>query len=147
MEEKLFPRIQKSVETFLNDEEGNVPRNKLLTVGSMVILMGILLTMDAFAAHRSHSSHSSHSSHKSHSSHRSHSSHNSHSNHANHSNYPSTPSLNTPNSNAVLESLPDVSTVNLVPPTVPALSNAADLAATEFLAQSSYLTAVQEDAE
>ena len=123
MEEKLFPRIQKSVETFLNDEEGNVPRNKLLTVGSMVILMGILLTMDAFAAHRSHS------------------------NHANHSNYPSTPSLNTPNSNVVLESLPDVSTVNLVPPTVPALSSAADLAATEFLAQSSYLTAVQEDAE
>ena len=147
MEEKLFPRIQKSVETFLNDEEGNVPRNKLLTVGSMVILMGILLTMDAFAAHRSHSSHSSHSSHKSHSSHRSHSSHNSHSNHANHSNYPSTPSLNTPNSNVVLESLPDMSTVNLVPPTVPALSNAADLAATEFWAQSSYLAAVQEDAE
>ncbi|MBR5502122.1 MAG: His-Xaa-Ser repeat protein HxsA3 [Oscillospiraceae bacterium] len=147
MEEKLFPRIQKSVETFLNDEEGNVPRNKLLTVGSMVILMGILLTMDAFAAHRSHSSHSSHSSHKSHSSHRSHSSHNSHSNHANHSNYPSTPSVNTPNANTVLEGMPDVSAINMVAPTVPALSSAADIAATDFVAQSAYLTAAPEDAE
>ena len=102
-EKRFFPRVQKSIETFLNDEEGNIPRNKLLMIGSMVILMGILFMNEAFAAHRSHSSHSSHSSHKSHSSHRSHSNH---SNHGNHSNMPTVPSLNTPRVNEFIEEIP-----------------------------------------
>lgn len=80
-----FPKIGKSVETYLFDEEGNISRNKVLAVGSLVILMSMLYSMDVFARHSSHSSHGSHSSHSSssnlssyHSSHVSHQSHQSH---------------------------------------------------------------------
>ena len=101
---ELFPKAKKGIENFLTDQEGNIPRNKILTVGVMTILLGIIFAQDAFAAHRSHSSHRSHQSHRSHSNsgHRSHyshsssshgSSHNSHSNvttqhnsHSSHSN-------------------------------------------------------------
>lgn len=84
----IFPHIKKAVEDFMYDQEGNIPRNKVLTIGSMVLILGILLADEAFAAHRSHSSHSSHSSHRSHSSgsggHSSHSSHVSHTSHTSH---------------------------------------------------------------
>lgn len=83
MKDELFPQIKRSIENYLTEEEGNISRSKLLVIGSMVLLMGILYMQDAFAAHRSHSSHESHSSHSSgdggHSSHESHTSHSSHS--------------------------------------------------------------------
>lgn len=87
-----FPHIQESIENFLYDEEGNIPRNKVVTLGSMMLIMSMMLASDIFAAHRSHSSHSSHRSHSSgssgyHSSHSSHKSHRSHtsSSHGSHS--------------------------------------------------------------
>lgn len=60
MEKPLFPHIQKSVDAFLYDEEGNIPVNQVLTIGSMLLVLGYLLNQESFAAHRSHSSHSSH---------------------------------------------------------------------------------------
>lgn len=73
-----FPHVQKSVDDFLSDEEGNIPMGKVLTIGSMIMILGILFAEDVFAAHSSHRSHSSHSSGGGgygHSSHVSHSSH------------------------------------------------------------------------
>lgn len=82
-EEKLFPKINKTLNSFIEDEEGSIPAGKLLTVGTLIILLGTILSVDAFAKHGSHRSHSSHSSHSSSSYHRSHGSHsNSHSSHA-----------------------------------------------------------------
>ena len=77
---------QHSITDFLFDEEASIPKSKLITIGSlMVILAFVLSTQDALAAHRSHSSHSSHKSHSSGASHRSHhESHSSHSSHASH---------------------------------------------------------------
>ena len=94
MKDELFPSIKKSITDLINDEEGNIPRTKLVIMGSTIMLMGMVMGLDVFSAHRSHSSHSSHSStsyhrsHTSHSSHRSHSSssHGSHSSHSSHSN-------------------------------------------------------------
>ena len=84
MADSFFPKVKKSITAFLYEEEGNIPRNKLLTLGSMILLLSILYADEAFAGHRSHSSHSSHGSHGSSShgsSHGSHSSHESHSSH------------------------------------------------------------------
>lgn len=82
MDNNIFPKVKREISSFLTDQEGNIPRSKILTVGSMVILLGIVFAQDVFAAHRSHSSHSSHRSHSSgsggHSSHESHVSHSSH---------------------------------------------------------------------
>ena len=91
----LFPRIQKNIETLIEDEEGNIPGNKLLALGTMVLILGTLFPLQGFAghsSHRSHSSHKSHSSgsgggHESHVSHQSHQSHQSGSDHSNHSNH------------------------------------------------------------
>nr|WP_302610392.1 His-Xaa-Ser repeat protein HxsA3 [uncultured Mitsuokella sp.] len=62
MEHFEFPHVQKSIEDFLYDEEGNIPMNKVLTIGSVVMILGLLLGDDTYAGHRSHSSHSSHES-------------------------------------------------------------------------------------
>lgn len=80
MAELSFPHVEQKIEDFLYDEEGSIPVGKVLTIGSMILILGLLMADDAFAAHRSHSSHSSHSSHQSgysggHSSHTSHASH------------------------------------------------------------------------
>lgn len=80
-----FPEIKKSISSFVYDEEGSIPREKVLLIGSMVLLMNLMITQDIFAKHYSHSSHRSHSSHSSHSSSR-HGNHGNHSNHANHNN-------------------------------------------------------------
>lgn len=82
--EELFPKIQRGISNFLFDQEGNIPRNKILTVGSMMVLLSVLLAQDAFAKHTSHSSHRSHSSHSSHSSGSHSSSHESHVSHQSH---------------------------------------------------------------
>ena len=63
MSESLMPKIKKSIEDFLYEEEGNITRNRVLMIGSMMLIMGAILSIDAFAAHGSHKSHSSHSSH------------------------------------------------------------------------------------
>ena len=97
MSDSIFPHIKKSIEDFVSDQEGNIPRNKVLTIGSMMLILSVLLADDAFAKHRSHSSHRSHKSHRSgghvsHFSHKSgttHSNHSSHSNHSNHSSHSS----------------------------------------------------------
>ena len=96
--EMKFPQIEKSLTDFLNDEDGNITRNKLVSIGSLILLMSILSLDNVFAAHSSHSSHRSHSSHESHSStayirdhtnHGSHSDHSSHSDHGSHSSHSS----------------------------------------------------------
>ncbi len=90
--DELFPSIKRSLENLIEDEEGNIPGKKLLALGTMIVILGSLMSMDVFAKHRSHSSHSSHSSHRSgthgnsHSNHGSHSSHESHQSHTSHSN-------------------------------------------------------------
>jgi len=68
MGESKFPEIKKSLGDFLYDEEGNISRNKIITVGSLILILSMVYGMDAFASHSSHSSHESHSSHSSHSS-------------------------------------------------------------------------------
>ena len=60
-----FPHIKKSVDDFLYDEEGNIPINSVMTIGTVLLVLGFLLPDDASAAHSSHRSHSSHSSHSS----------------------------------------------------------------------------------
>ena len=84
--EDVFPHVKQSVENFLFDEEGNIPRSKILTIGSMIIVLSMLLTEKVFAAHRTHSSHRTHSTHRTHSSHRSngHTTHYTHSTHSTH---------------------------------------------------------------
>ena len=46
MDEFKFPHITESIDQFLNDEEGSIPRNKILTIGSMMIILGVLLTFE-----------------------------------------------------------------------------------------------------
>ena len=103
MNDELFPQVKKGIDAFLQDEEGNIPRSKILTVGSLMMLMGIIYGQNIYAAHQSHSSHSSHvsgsGSHSSHESHQSHQSHVSASTHSSHSN--SSPQSNAaPHSNS-----------------------------------------------
>lgn len=80
MDDMIFPHIKRKLDDFFYDEEGSIPINKVLTIGSMIMIMGLVLSDEAFAGHRSHSSHSSHSSHGSgmYGNHRSHVSHTSH---------------------------------------------------------------------
>lgn len=83
MDDKKFPKIKKSIEDFIYEEEGNIPRNKVVALGTMILVMSLLMYDEVFAGHRSHSSHRSHSLHSSgsgggHSSHESHVSHSSH---------------------------------------------------------------------
>lgn len=107
----LFPKFQKSIEDLIEDEEGNIPGKKLLMLGTMIVVLGSLLSMDVFAGHRSHSSHKSHSSHSSgsgshgsHSSHESHASHTSHSDHGSHLNMHSSHASHTSHSNSASHS-------------------------------------------
>lgn len=74
--DELFPQFQRSIENLIEDEEGNIPGKKLLMLGTMVVILGSIMSMDVFAGHRSHRSHSSHRSSRG-----GHSSHGSHSNH------------------------------------------------------------------
>ena len=60
-EEKFISKINKKINDFLYEEEGNISRGKILTVGSLLLIAGILFAGDVYAAHRSHSSHRSHS--------------------------------------------------------------------------------------
>ena len=84
-----FPKIKKSIKDFFDDEDGSITRNKVLMIGGMVLILGMLLGEEVLAAHRSHYTHRTHSSHRSsnsqHGSHYTHSSHySSHSTHSDH---------------------------------------------------------------
>ena len=46
MEESLFPKIKKSVTDLIHDEEGNIPRSKLVMIGSTIMLMGMMMGID-----------------------------------------------------------------------------------------------------
>ena len=46
MEENLFPKIKKSVTDLIHDEEGNIPRSKLVMIGSTIMLMGMIMGID-----------------------------------------------------------------------------------------------------
>lgn len=104
--DNIFPKIKKNIDALIEDEEGNVPGNKLLMLGTMIIVLGSMLTIDAYAAHRSHSSHVSHSSHSSgsHGSHSNHGSHESHVSHVSHTSHSNTSS----HSNSLYSSEGDV---------------------------------------
>ena len=82
---RVFPALTKALSNYLFDEEGNITRNRVVSVGAMAIVLGMLCSIDVFARHGSHVSHGSHSSHVSGSYVRSHSNHYSHSSHASHS--------------------------------------------------------------
>lgn len=96
--ENFFPSIKKSIDTFIQDEDGSIPRGKLVSLGTFFLLMSAVLSAEAgHSSHRSHQSHRSHSSGSGgHSSHYSHSSgtHNSHSSytHSSHSSHSSSTS-------------------------------------------------------
>ena len=97
MKENKFPKIKKSIQDFFEDEDGSITRGKALTIGGMVIVLGLLLADTAYAAHRTHSTHRTHSSHRtsngthgSHNTHYTHSTHsNTHNNHATHGSHDS----------------------------------------------------------
>lgn len=87
-----FPSIKKSIDTFIQDEDGSITRSKLITIGSLMIILGSIYSLTVHADHSSHQSHSSHSStsyyrgHVSHTSHTSHTSSATHGSHGSHSN-------------------------------------------------------------
>ena len=61
-----FPKVSKSISDYLYEEEGNISREKVLFIGSLIIIVGAMLRpINAFAGHASHSSHASHASHAS----------------------------------------------------------------------------------
>ena len=102
MNDNPFPSIHKTIDSFIQDEEGSIPHGKLVALGAFFMIMSTYLGVSAFdhvshTSHKSHSSHRSHSSgshssgHSNHSSHSSHSSHSNHSNHASHANYTPVP--------------------------------------------------------
>ena len=110
MMDSKFPKIKKTIDSFVYDEEGNIPRDKVLLIGSMVILMNLMITQDIFAKHYSHSSHRSHSSHSSHSSSR----HGNHSNHSNHASHNNSISMDDLMINSNPQSTPTIDDANLV---------------------------------
>jgi hypothetical protein len=95
---EMLPKVKKKITGFLLSEEGRMPKQSIMALGSLIssaVIGGILATKSAGAqtahvnsltidytsptATASHTHHASHSSHNSHSSHDSHSSHSSHS--------------------------------------------------------------------
>ncbi|MEM4662740.1 MAG: hypothetical protein QXM75_01835 [Candidatus Diapherotrites archaeon] len=112
--ENLFPKVKKTIKSFVLEERGSISKHKMLALGAFLGSVSILNVLPEVAAahtnyfsvgwnagnitathghhashasHASHSSHSSHGSHASHSSHGSHSSHSSHGSHASHSSH------------------------------------------------------------
>lgn len=105
-DEPLFPSIKHSISTFIEDEEGSIPAQKVAMIGTMVVVLTVMLAREAFAAHGSHRSHSSHKSHastsyiRSHGNHGSHSSHDSHESHGSHTSHSNTASHSNSNYSA-----------------------------------------------
>jgi len=91
----MLPKLKKRITGFLLSEEGRMPKQSLLTLGSFLsvaVIGGVIASKETAANHTNdisisyggnqasgqHSHHASHGSHSSHSSHTSHSSHSSH---------------------------------------------------------------------
>ena len=55
MKNDFFPKLERSLEDFLYEEEGNITRNKMVMVGSLVLVLSLLMYDEVFAGHRSHS--------------------------------------------------------------------------------------------
>lgn len=89
MAQDNLPRVLQSISDYLYEEEANIDRRKIISIGTILALATIFMATDAFAKHGSHSSHSSHGSHGSHSSHASSSHSSGHSNHSNHASHES----------------------------------------------------------
>ena len=83
----IFPHVHQSIKDFMFEEEANIPRSKVLTIGAMMLVLSFYMIDNAFASHRTHSTHSTHRTHSSHrnNGHTTHYTHNSHSVHNNHS--------------------------------------------------------------
>lgn len=43
MSNELFPKVKKSINDLIDDEEGNIPRSKLVVIGSTIMLMGMIM--------------------------------------------------------------------------------------------------------
>ncbi len=57
---ELASVTQHSISDFLLDEEASIPKGRLFTIGSLMVVLACTLgVQDAFAWHTSHSSHSS----------------------------------------------------------------------------------------
>lgn len=115
-------QITKKLTDFLYEEEGNISRGKILTIGSLLLIAGLMFADDLWATHRSHSSHSSHRSHSSgsggHYSHVSHESHTSHSSGSSHSSHSSSSHNNlgtTPHSNSSHSNVSEPAHSNVAP--------------------------------
>lgn len=46
--ENLFPTFQKSIEQLIEDEEGNIPGKKLLMLGTMMVVLSSLMSINIF---------------------------------------------------------------------------------------------------
>ena len=46
MSNELFPKVKKSINDLIDDEEGNIPRSKLVVIGSTIMLMGMIMGID-----------------------------------------------------------------------------------------------------
>ena len=49
MEKYRFPSIQKTIDDFINDDDGNITRQQLVTIGAMILVMSIMSSIDAYA--------------------------------------------------------------------------------------------------
>lgn len=58
-----YPKINKKIQDFIYEEEGNISRDKVLFIGSMLVVLAAMIPSRAFAGHSSHASHESHASH------------------------------------------------------------------------------------
>lgn len=72
MSNEKYPQFTRILSDFLYEEEANISRKRIITVGTLLALATLFLANEALAKHGSHSSHSSHASHASHASHSSH---------------------------------------------------------------------------
>lgn len=88
MSQDNLAKFLQSISDYLYEEEANIDRRKIISIGTMLAVAAIFMATDAFAKHSSHGSHQSHSSssHSSgHGNHSNHASHESHESHASHS--------------------------------------------------------------
>ena len=46
MESDFFSKIKKSIDDFLYEEEGNITRNKVVALGTMVLVLSLLMYED-----------------------------------------------------------------------------------------------------
>lgn len=140
-----FPKIKKSIQDFFDDEDGSITRNKVLVIGGMVIILGMLLSDEVYAAHRTHYTHRTHSSHRtsnnkhgshsshssSHSTHSDHYTHSSHSSHTSHISYTENSNYGSTNTSSGRDwpALSDIQSIE-----VPSSANIATSAASEITA-------------